>query len=429
MRTVMSSVLVCLLTAALAPRASADPNHNVVTQWATYVQQSIHNAGAPRSAGTSQVLHTMAMLAVYDAVMAINGGYTPYATRIQAPLGADVRAAVATAAYLTVRPRLVPAEADRVGQTYVAFLAAMPDGPGKAGGIQVGEAAAAAMLALRANDNFTTAVSYFCSATPPPPGEFVPDTGCPTSTGSPQPVDTKLGFITPFTFKDPSRYRPDGPNPMTSSAYVEDFVETRDLGRIDSTVRTAEQTDVAFFWSEHPYAHWSRNLVALASSQGLDVPETARFLALVHTSATDAIIAGFAAKYVYTAWRPRTAIVQADLDGNPETEADPTWRPLLNVNHPEYPSGHGFWSAAVLDAIGGYFGTSVMTWTITTSRIAVPVLVRSERTYQDLPTLMREIGDARVWAGLHWRHAIRHGMQIGRRVAAHVGKHYFKPVK
>jgi hypothetical protein len=429
MRKLMCSVLICLLTTALAPQASANPAHNVVTEWATHVQQSIHNAGAPRSAGTSQVLHTMVLLAIYDAVMAIDRGYEPYAARIAAPLGADVRAAVATAAYLTARPRLVPAEAARLADLYATFMAAIAEGPAKAGGIQVGEAAAAAMLALRANDGFGATVSYWCSATPPPPGEFVPDSGCPTSTSSPQPVDVKVAFITPFTYKDASRYRPDGPNPMTSSAYYEDFVETRDLGRADSTVRTAEQTDVAYFWAEHPYVHWNRNLVALAASQNLDVPETARFLAMVHTSATDAVIAGFAAKYTYTSSRPRTAIPQADVDGNPETDADPTWRPLLSVNHPEYPSGHGFWSAAVIDAVGAYFQTSLLSWTLTTSRTAVPPIVRTERTYDNLNTLMREIGDARVWAGLHWRHAIQDGMKIGRRVAAHVGKHYFKPVK
>lgn len=99
------------------------------------------------------------------------------------------------------------------------------------------------------------------------------------------------------------------------------------------------------------------------------------------------------------------------------------------MNHPEYPSGHGFWSAAVTDAVGAYFQTSLLTWTLTTSRTAVPAIVRTERTYDNLNTLMREIGDARVWAGLHWRHAIQDGMKIGRRVAAHVGKHYFKPVK
>jgi hypothetical protein len=150
---------------------------------------------------------------------------------------------------------------------------------------------------------------------------------------------------------------------------------------------------------------------------------------MVHTSVSDAIIAGFGAKYAYRAWRPRTAIPQADLDGNPETDADPTWRPLLSVNHPEYPSGHGFWSSALLDAVGAYFKTSKVTWTLTTSKVAVPQLVQTERTYYRLQTLMRAIGDARVWAGLHWRDSINDGMRIGRKVASHVTTHYFRPAR
>jgi hypothetical protein len=131
-------------------------------------------------------------------------------------------------------------------------------------------------------------------------------------------------MIQPFVIRDVSDLMPDGPDPMISSAYVEDFEETRDYGRIDSALRTAEQTDVAYFWSEHPYVHWNRNLVSLAVAQGLSVMETARFFAMVHTSASDAVIAGLSAKYYYRAWRPRTAIPLADLDGNPDTSAD--WR-------------------------------------------------------------------------------------------------------
>jgi hypothetical protein len=231
--------------------------------------------------------------------------------------------------------------------------------------------------------------------------------------------------VRPFTFSDPAVFRPNGPDPLTSKAYTADFIETRDYGRTDSAVRTPAQTDVAYFWAEHPYVHWNRNLIGLARSRGLDVVQTARLFALVHTAAADAAIVGFEAKYHYASWRPRTAIPRADTDGNPDTDADPTWQPLLLVNHPEYPSGHGFWSTAVTDAVAAFFGTNKVTWTLVTSKAAVPQLVQTERTYDDLNALMREVDDARVWAGLHWRHSMRHGAQAGRRVAAHVARHFF----
>jgi hypothetical protein len=422
-------ILIGILLLAGPYRASADTAPNAVTHWATVVQQAIHNASAPRSAGTAQILHTMVMLAVYDAVVAIEGGYEPYAAQIPSAGNADVRAAVATAAYLTARSRVAPSQVPYLEQQYVAYLATIDDGPAKARGIKVGTQAAAAVIARRADDGFNNVVLYECSAVPPPPGEFEPDAGCPTAPGAPQPADAKVGMIKSFTHNTPGRYRPDGPHPATSSAYVEDFVETRDYGRIDSAFRTLEQTDIAYFWTEHPYVHWNRNLVSLAISRGLSVRDTARFFAMVHTAASDAVIAGFEAKYYYSAWRPRTAIPRADTDGNPDTDADPTWKPLVSVNHPEYPSGHGFWSMALLDVVGSFFGRNKLNWTIATSKTAVPPLIKTERTYDRVNELMREIGDARVWAGLHWRHAIRHGEQIGRRVAAHVTKHYFQPTR
>ena len=421
-------LLLCLVLVGGVFRSSAFAAPNAVTDWAAIVQPSIHNAAAPRSAGTSEILHTMVVLAMYDAVMAIEGGYQPYALQADPAPGADVRAAVATAAYLTARARIAPSQYAYLDQQYAAYLAAIPDGAAKTAGVEVGEAAAAAILARRAGDGFATVVPYECSAIPPAIGEFTPDTGCPATPASPQPADAKVGGIRPFAITDVTRFRPDGPDPLTSNAYADDFEEAREYGRLDSTVRTAEQTDIAYFWAEHPYVHWNRNLIALALQHGLNLRETARLFALVHTAASDAVIVGFEAKYYYRAWRPRTAIPLADMDGNPNTLAEPTWKPLLSVNHPEYPSGHGFWSTAVVDAVAAFFHTNKVTWTLTTSKTAVPQLVRTERTYGQLNAMMREIGDARVWAGLHWRHSIQHGAQIGRHVAAYVSRHFFGAV-
>jgi hypothetical protein len=364
----------------------------------------------------------MVALAVYDAVVAVEGGYQPYALAVRAPAGTDVRAAVATAAYRTARARVAASRVAYLGMAYLAYISGLPEGPGKTAGIQVGESAAASILAIRANDGFETKVLYECSAIPPPAGEFEPDAGCNT-----QPVDSHVGQIRPFTFSDPSRFRPDGPDPLTSNAYTEDFIETRDYGRSDSTVRSAEQTDIAFFWSEHAYVHWNRNLIQLASSRGLSLGDTARFFAMVHTAVADAVIAGFEAKYLYRFWRPRTAIPRADTDGNPDTDPDPAWTPLITVNHPEYPAAHGFWSTALTDAVARFFGTNKVVWTIATNPAAVPRVVQSERTYYNLNAIVREIYNARVWAGLHWRHSTRHGAQVGRKVAKHVCDNFFRP--
>lgn len=421
------SVLCSALLLAVPAAAIADPPvagaSNAVTEWATIVQPAIHSASAPRSAGTSQILHTMVMLAVYDATVAIEGGYRPYAAAIRAPRGADVRAAVATAAYVTARARINPSRYDYLDEQYAAYMAAIGEGRAKADGVRAGEAAAAAVLALRGGDGFDNVVPYYCSAVPPALGDFEPDTGCPTAPTSPQPVDAKVGQIRPFTFSEPSRLRPRGPYPLTSEAYAADFAETAAFGRADSSVRTPDQTDAAYFWSEHPYVFWNRNLTNLAIRMRLNVRDSARFLAMVHTAASDGIIVGFESKYFFNAWRPRTAIPQAGDDGNPATQGDPSWTPLLRVNHPEYPSGHGFWSTAVIEAVAAFVGSKKFPLTL---QAEVPELVRKSRSYRNLQELQREIGNARVWGGLHWRQAIRDGEQIGEAVARHVARHSFR---
>ena len=388
---------------------------NAVTDWASIVGPAVNNPTTPRSPATAEILHTVVHLAVYDAVVAIEGGFAPFGAAFAAPAGADVNAAVATAAYRAALGRVASSQFAYLDAQYGAYMAGIPDGQAKIDGIAVGEAAAAELLALRANDGFNNVVLYGCSSVPPPYAEFEPNGGCGT-----QPVDTKVGQIVPFAISDPADYLPSGPDSFESEQWVRDFDETKDYGRADSSVRSPEQTDVAYFWGEQAYVFWNRNLNALAIAQGLDTLETARLFALVHTAASDAAIAGFYAKYRFRFVRPRTAIPRAAEDGNSRTEPDPTWRPLLTVNHPEYPSGHGFFSNAIVDAIASHFGTRRLTWTLTTVQPAVPQLVKTQRTYTNLNDIIREISDARVWAGLHWRNSMKDGQKLGDNVARDV---------
>ena len=394
---------------------------NVVTDWATIVQPALNTP--PQLPAVQMVLRAMVQIAVYDSVVAIEGGYRPFAAAITAPPGADIRAAVATAAYLTARAartRVTSAPFPALDDAYQTYMANIPPGAARNDGVSVGAAAANAVVALRSSDGMTNVVPYACSADPAPAGEFEPNGGCNT-----QPAGTNVGQIRPFTFKNPTRFRPDGPNPLTSNAYTEDFIETRDFGRLDSNVRSPEQTDIAYFWQA---VDTHRGLTDLAISRALGIRDAARFFAMVYTAAADANIAGFEAKYFYRSWRPRTAIPRADTDDNPDTDADPTWKPLITVNHPEYPSAHSYSTTAITDTVARFFGTNKVTWTLTASRAAIPQLVQTERTYNDLNALMREIYDARVWAGLHWRHSMMHGAQIGRKVSKYVSDHFFVPV-
>lgn len=420
----------CLLVLAMPYRASAQTHPNAVIHWANVVQQSIHNAGAPRSAGSSEVLHTMVHLAVYDAVIAIEGGAQPFASYIPYTPGADVKAAIATAAFQTARPRVLASQRPYLEQEYQRYLAEIPTGWAKAEGVRIGWQSASTMLKLRANDRFNNVVTYSCSPTTPlQVGEFEPDAGCPASPSSPQPVDVKLGQIKPYVLTFPQFFRPGPPPALSSEEYAVDFGEVRDLGRADSTYRTAEQTDIAFFWSENPYVHWNRNLARLAVSENMGVRDTARLFAMVHTSVSDAIIIGFEAKYYYKFWRPRTSIPRAAEDDNDQTDADADWKPLLLVNHPEYPSGHGFWSGALLYAVQSFFQSADVNWTIETSKTAVPRLDKTQRTFTSLYDLETNIQNARVWGGLHYRFSINTGELIGDGIALVVLSQHFGSIE
>jgi len=409
--TLIATIMACLVM------SSALYAQNVVTDWATIVQPYINTPA--KLPAVQLILRAMVQLAVYNAVVAIEGGYKPYAATISAQAGADVRAAVATAAYLTTRARVDPSQIPALYSAYTTYMGTIPDGLSKQDGVNVGAAAADLIVNLRSDDRMNNVVLYTCSSNPPPAGEFEPDGGCNT-----QPAGANVGQIQLFTFTNPARFRPDGPDPLTSSAYVDDFIETRDFGRLENSSRSNEQTDIAYFWQA---VNTHKGLTDLAISYHLNVRDTARFLAMVYTAAADANIVGFEAKYFYRSWRPRTAIPGADNDGNPDTDADPNWKPLISVNHPEYPSAHSYSSTAITDTIARFFGTNKVRWTLTAASATLP-LVRTERTYNDMNALMREIYDARVWAGLHWRHSMMHGAQIGRKVAKYVCDNFFQAV-
>jgi hypothetical protein len=339
---------------------------NPVLDWNLIAQDAIAVGRPPAS---SQVLAAIVQVAVYDTVVAIGGGARPYAARPKPTRPASVAAAVAAAAHHVLVAR-VPGQAAGVDTRYAGYLAAIPDGPAKANGITLGAQVATAILALRAGDGLDNQVSWVQPA--PGPGVFEPVAPTP-------PVDVALAQVRPLTFRSPSRFRPDGPTRLGGRAYARDLAEVQALGRADSTVRSPAQTEAARFWSENTFVQWGRNLRALATTRRLGVRDSARLLAMAHTATADAVIGCFDAKYHYTFWRPVHAIARAGADPNPATHPDPTWTALLTVNY------------------------------------------RSPRE------VVREVRLARIAGGLHFRHSMGDGEDLGRRVAHHVTRHHFQP--
>ncbi len=363
--------------------------------------------------------------AIYDAAVAIEGGYQPYAIELIAPPDTSSAAAIATAAHHTLIGLQPPlglsqAQVDYLNGIYDAYMDAIPPGTAKTNGIAVGEQVAAAVVALRMNDGRELNPTL-ADLNPPPPGPGIWE----RNPGNPLPpvLGLRLPGIRPLALESASQFRPDGPNPLTSEEYAEDFNQVKDLGRLDSATRTPAQTAQALFWTDHDLRQWNDGMLNLAVGRGLDLVQTARMLAMAHVSGGDAMIAGFEAKYHYWFWRPRRAIPLADTDGNPATLADPTWVPLRTTpNHPEYPAAHAFHSSAVAEALRAFFGTDKVTFSLD-SRVT-----NTTREYDSFHNAVKDVNLARTLAGFHFRNSCEEGSQLGRDVGRYVDDHYFQPV-
>ena len=379
----------------------------------------------------------MAMVvgAVYDAVNAIDRGHQPYLVdpeNVGAQPWASQDAAAATAAYRVLRAITPAARHAGLDASYAATMAAIPDGPIEQDGVEAGEAAAAAMLAARTGDGF---MAPFSPVIGTDAGDWRP-LGWP-STPAFDP-DGWVGNLTPFLINSASQFRSEGPNALTSAAYAEEFDEVKEVGALNSSTRTADQTAAAVFWQAAPIALFNRVARELAARYELDTTDQARLYASLNMAGADGAISCWNDKYRWSFWRPRAAIREADTDGNPATVADPSWEPLFHPStattpplgtppFPDHPSGHGCVSGAILHTLTDFFGTDRVAFTVVSSRSlnGVPI---APRRFERFSHATKEIVDARVWGGIHFRTADVQGTVIGKKVAHWLRKHYFRPI-
>ena len=259
---VARAAIIVAAALALLALGSTSAQANAVTDWNAITQDALIPGRPP---GDAQVMVGIVQAAVFDAANAIDGGYRPYAGAIDAPPGASPDAAVAAAAH-RVAVHLVPAQEVSLDSAYAAYLAALPDGPAKAAGVAVGEAAAANVIALRQGDGLDDTTPFV--APPFGPGVWQPTLPTPA-------VDPNLGRVRPLALRTPSQFRPPGPLALTSRRYAADLAETEAFGRVDSKVRTPQQTETALFWSDNTTADWDRAVRVLAIARGLDLEQSA----------------------------------------------------------------------------------------------------------------------------------------------------------
>ena len=417
--TLVMAAAVSLSAASAKPQKRfAEPPDAVLT-WNTNAVNAVR-ASSPAKFQTEGLIYmSYVQAAVYDAVTKLEGRYQPYHDfTVTVVPGASVQAAVAAAAR-TILDSYLPDQQATVDGEYSNYLATLTGDV--ADGVTVGEAAANDIIALRTGDGRNGPAATYGTIGPILPGQWQLQTAVQTA------QTPWIATMRPFVLDQASQFRVGPPPALTSQQYAKDLNETQAYGAIDSTVRTPEQTAIAYFWNANVINSFNQTMQNVVAQHQMDLVDAAHLLAMGELVTTDAGIACFDSKYFYLGWRPITAIRNADLDGNPATSADPTWTPLVTTpNHPEYPSAHGCLTSAFTDALSAALGTQNLDVTIPGATNGGTTLTTT-RVYNTVADVQHQMLDARVWIGFHFRNSVKQGEKLGNNVAAWDLARAFKP--
>ena len=402
--------LLCVLVVSLS-FGSAVANADVVLDWNVIaVNTAIANGQSPPAQARYAAI---VQLAVFEAVNAVTGDYQPYLGTITAPPGASADAAAIQAAY-RVLSTYFPGSAPTLDTDRANSLALIPDGQAKNDGVATGEAAALAMIVLRANDG--SSPPQFKIPGPPVPGEWQATPSCPIVNGVAVGTFFQWQNVTPFGIPSAHDFLLDPPPALTSSEYAKAYIEVMTVGRLISETSNERPPDRAavarFFQISSPTLALNEAARQVAAAKGDTLSKNARALALVNMAINDGLVASFLNKYHYNYWRPETAIRAGDTDGNPKTDPDPNFLPfVVTPCFPSYPSNHAsasYGGAEVLRRLYGEGGHS-----ITLSNPAVPTIILQYTTFKQITD---DVDDARVYGGIHFRTDQDAGGRLGRSV-------------
>src|SRR5713226_6821103 len=410
---VATLVISPLLTVGANDNAAANGSSAsgaIVIAWNKELLHIVLTPGAQPATVQPTRSYAIVHAAIYDAVVSITRDAPPYLYSVNAPSTARADAAAAQAGHDTL-VALYPKWKAALDQQLASELATIPDGAGKQQGIQVGQAVAARLIAIRATDGSATTPPPFVPGNQPvmyrlPPPKFA------------APVFTNWSNVIPFVLNNPAQFRPEPPPALTSSAYAQALNEVKSLGQNSSTTRTPDQTVIAKFWAGPIWNTWNEIAENAALAHHTNLETTARLFAVLNLSFADSTIAFYDAKYHYQLWRPVTAIREANTIGNPAIAGDPTWTPLaVTALDPAYPSAHGVISGAGAAVLSAFFGNQDQ---IRLTSDVLPGVVRTFASYNDVAT---EAGLSRIYAGQHTRIDIEVGSQLGQNVAQFVLPH------
>jgi hypothetical protein len=409
---------------------------NVVAEWNLLAVQCLY-LGLPGTPTTDPVGPSrpgppgaldlaIVSTAMHDAVQAIEKKYASYKAEPPATGRESVAAAAAAAAH-RVLSTICPNYKASLDAAFKPYL----DGGNP--GLEVGYAAGDALLEEHR---------------PPSAPPFTPGTNPgdwrPTPPGNLPFAFLFLATTKPFTLEAPSQFRAAPPPPLNSRAYLRDYNEVKRAGAIESHPEAGvcpapRRTDIARFWNGNFFPQWNEAIRLIALDHQLSIGETARLLALANLAVADAVISVWDSKLYYEFWRPITAIREGHADTNPATVGDPAWTPFVQSGHfppnsqtppyPDYTSGANGVTGAFTTILQLFFRTDHLDFEVYKGTPASVPICTNPRIYSRISDAAREVVDARVWLGIHFRFADEEARRQGQRVAFWTFSRYLRPLR
>lgn len=408
---------------------------DVVTDWNQATIEAIRAAPAASNPGDSTRIFAMVHTAVYDAVNSVTKTNNPYHSQYNAAENTSMEAAAAQAAH-DVLAHLFPSQAASFDSLLTNHMMAISNWPAKGNGMTVGAQSAASIINLRSNDGAQNSTFY---TTTNAPGHWAPDPLHPNQSA----WGPNWGNVTPWTVPNSGTYAPSAPPSLTSQAYTDSFNQVKDLGALNSTTRTADQTEIGIFWGYDratlgpPPILYNQIVKEVADLKGNTLEQNARLFAMANVAMADASITAWDAKFEHDFWRPITAIRDADLDGNDLTIADANWQPLgapgdptvpgsdFTPPFPAYISGHATMGAAAFTTLENFYGSDEIGTDLVISSDELPGVTR---TYNYFSEMTDENAWSRIYLGVHWDFDATVGIDVGNGVADYVSTTAFAQV-
>lgn len=412
----------CLITLVVAAPLRAD----TVLDWNRVASDVLRDNTSLQNPGMASRSMAMMNLAIYDAIAMTSPGGTmfyDYGGGHASPAYTYSDKASASQAAYTVLSGIYSDQQATLDTALSTQLALIPNGQAKSDGITLGTMIGQSILDRRAGDGYDSMSQYMPSSDP---GRWRSD---PLNPGQ-EAWGPAWGEMQTFALSSGSQFMPPPMPSLTSQEYADAFNEVKDLGELNSASRTADQTEVGYFWAYDrlgmgtPHRMFNDILQTIAVQEGNDIDENARLFAKATVAMADAGVVAWNSKFEYDLWRPVTGIREADTDGNPDTIADPNWTPLgapggddpdFTPPFPTYVSGHATFGGALFGVLQEFYGTDQMEFTLDSEEL--PGVMRE---YDSLSEAMAENGRSRVYLGIHWNYDDTVGQEVGQDIAGYL---------